>query len=105
MRSILAVIFIIVIIIIIIIKTKKSSSSPLHHFGPSLRTMLILQVLRGGCPCCSRLFTHVYVYINLECDVYLLIFMHEDGTCCPGTSIEDCPWVDVREEYFSSGYI
>ena len=66
--------------------------------------MLLLQPLRGVCPCCGFRFTYVNIYINLERDVYVLISMHPDGRCCANTSIEDCAEIET-EEYFSSGYI
>ena len=63
-----------------------------------------LQPLRGVCPCCAFRFTYVHIYINLERDVYLIIFMHPDGRVCASTSIEECPEIET-EEYFSSGYV
>ena len=66
--------------------------------------MLIIQALRGVCPCCGQRFAYITIYINLERDVYVIIFCHTDGTVCASTSIEDCPEIET-EEYFSSGYI
>ena len=49
---------------------------------------LLFNPILGMCPQRSTYFAKVSVYVNFERDVFLIIYMHDDGRLCCSTSIE-----------------